>query len=83
MLEKAWLGNIIHSLERLSLIINGDVQTTPIPFLNIDLCLNEIAGVNGQMKYIVRRFQFIMIFSLFFGLVDISTDIRRTCRISK
>jgi hypothetical protein len=56
MFEKALLVNITNSLEQLSFIINGDIQTIPTPFLNIELCLNTIETTNGNIKYIVKIF---------------------------
>ena len=53
MFEKALLVNVTNSLEQLSYIINGDIQTTPTPFLNIELCLNTTETTTGHMKYIV------------------------------
>ena len=53
MFEKALLLNITNSLERLSYIINGDIQTTPTPFLNIELCLNTNETSTGNIKYVV------------------------------
>jgi hypothetical protein len=52
MFEKALLVNITNSLEQLSFIINGDIQTIPTPFINIELCLT----INQNTKYIVRCF---------------------------
>ncbi len=54
MFEKALLVNITNSLEQLSFIINGDIQTIPTPFINIELCLT----INENTKYIVRYFFF-------------------------
>jgi hypothetical protein len=56
MFEKALFVNTINSLEQLSFLINGDIQTTPTPFLNIELCLNTIETTNGNMKYLVKVF---------------------------
>lgn len=54
MFEKALLINVTNSLEQLSFMINGDIQTTPTPFINIELCLNTIEAINGNIKYIVK-----------------------------
>ncbi len=56
MFEKALLVNITNSLEQLSFLINGDIQTISTPFLNIELCLNTIETINGNMKYLVKFF---------------------------
>jgi hypothetical protein len=53
MFEKALLVNVTNSLEQLSYIINGDIQTTPTPFLNIELCLNTVETATGNIKYTV------------------------------
>jgi hypothetical protein len=53
MFEKALLLNITDSLERLSYVINGDIQSTPTPSLNIELCLNTIQTLTGNIKYVV------------------------------
>ncbi|CAF4273653.1 unnamed protein product, partial [Adineta steineri] len=51
MFEKALLVNITNSLEQLSYIINGDIQTIPTPFLNIELCLTTNETTSGSLKY--------------------------------
>ncbi len=51
MFEKALLVNLTNSLEQISFMINGDIQTTPTPFLNIELGLNTIETINGNIKY--------------------------------
>ncbi|CAF4640561.1 unnamed protein product [Rotaria sp. Silwood1] len=53
MFEKALLINITNSLEQLSYIINGDIQTKPTPFLNIELCLNTVETTSGNIKYVL------------------------------
>ncbi|CAF2418248.1 unnamed protein product [Rotaria sp. Silwood2] len=53
MFEKALLINITNSLEQLSYIINGDIQTKPTPFLNIELCLNTVETTTGSIKYVL------------------------------
>jgi hypothetical protein len=54
MFEKALLVNLTNSLERISFMINGDIQTTPTPFINIELCLNTIETINGNVKHQVE-----------------------------
>jgi len=55
MFEKALLVNITNSLEQLSFLINGDIQTISTPFLNIELCLNTIEITTiGNIKYMVN-----------------------------
>lgn len=56
MFEKALLVNVTNSLEQLSFLINGDIQTTPTPFINIELYLNTIQTNNRNIKYIVKHF---------------------------
>ncbi|CAF0762898.1 unnamed protein product [Adineta steineri] len=51
MFEKALLVNVTNSLEQLSYIINGDIQTIPTPFLNIELCLTTNETTSGSLKY--------------------------------
>jgi hypothetical protein len=58
MFEKALLVNITNSLEQLSFLINGDIQTISTPFLNIELCLNTIEiTTTGNIKYMVNFFK--------------------------
>ncbi len=54
MFEKALLVNTTNSLEQLSYLINGDNQTIPTPFINIELCLNTIETMSGNIKYMVN-----------------------------
>lgn len=56
MFEKALLVNATNSLEQLSYIINGDIQTTPAPFLTIELCLNTIETTTRSTKHTVNSF---------------------------
>ncbi|UJR33040.1 hypothetical protein I4U23_020499 [Adineta vaga] len=51
MLEKALLVNVTNSLEHLSYIVNGDNQTTSTPFMNIELHLNRMETLAGNIKY--------------------------------
>jgi len=56
MFERALLLNVTSSLEQLSFIIDGDIQTTPTAFLTIEICLNTIETTNGNTKHTVDLF---------------------------
>lgn len=56
MFERALFLNVTNSLERLSFMINGDIQTTPTAFLIIELCLETVETDNGNRRYLVKYF---------------------------